>query len=484
MGSTYYPPSPGATLPSLFPTNGTEGAWVRVVVQRGPNGQYATRNPHGLSPSRVRVFRGRRRSDELPQPSTCSVTAATLSVPLPGDRIDVTLNIPAVQVLFIGEVSSVDASVGPGVAEVPAAAGVVAGASMGPVNPNPVVRLTAVDQIARVWRRVIGAQPFPEEDPSQRARRILVAAQADLPVAEYGPAVSGSLQVLAQDVDARPAGELLDELMASTGAVVRLDTIGNWHYHPAWRRGAVGVSAVVPAGVVTSLVRWTADDGDKVTRMRVGWGALTPQATVEVINDRAEVFGSAGLSVDPREIRVGTRLATAAAALQFAEDTVGARSVAQWRLAPVVVNMRALAKRDPVELVRVATLQTESVVELVGLPSVPRTGAAGVPAPSISPRVWVVGIEDDIEGQAWLRTLYVEPYERLADAVRWNQLPTALTWSQVPVWVSWLTSRAWHPYAPTASWSRIDARTVWAGGPFEVPAALLWSQAGSLVPTA
>lgn len=444
--------------------------WISVSFQRGPFGQLPQRAAAPMVPSRVTITRGRQAFDELPGPATVSVVCAG-RVPQPGDRTDViVLDSQGVyQGLFFGEVVSAALAAGPSVVQAPP------GFELGGVTlatTSPVMSVQAVDQVARVWRRSAGGDLWPQEDPSIRVARILQEANTGLPAGGFSSTYSGELEVL-ETGEVGTAGEMLDDLMRDTMGIVRLKRGVVWEYIPQNRREGVGITATIPASVIEGPVSWSADDGDKVTWARVGWGSSEPQEVVEVRNERAEIFGSLGSSIDPRLVEVGTSLATQAAAEELALDLVGHRSLPLWRLSPITIDMRRLIELDPAAFDALVTMETESVVEVAGLPVPPRVE---VPGPAVTGRLWVVGIRHDIDGPNWSMTLNVEPYERLAAPSIWSSLAPALTWEQVPSWVTWVTSRSWHPFQPTGTWSRLPADARWNG---DLVAGVIWSGASA-----
>jgi hypothetical protein len=480
----------------LGSVDATNNGWYRGEWARASGSLLGARSGRftrgSIGPAVVR--RGRSDITQHPEPAVLTMLVRYSEPPQPGDRVDLILDQRTYTVLDL----PLEPFEGPSSQALRTrrrfAGEVVRCESVGDlddlVTTDPIYggrsgvwQVTAVDQRARMTRFDDGDSPWVQEDAGQRAATIINHAGSFLPTPSdrHGFPLNRSPVVLAKDIDRQSHGALLDDLDSWTGNVTTLGRDVTWRLAVLGGRGVVTPSIDLSADQVSSDLQWSVDDGAKVTRARVTYGAEPPgggeQASVEVVNEPAEVYGSEGNLADRRPVALATELATQADALRVATELVGRRSLPQWRVSPVTVDLRALLKRGRAE--DIATIRQllfahpeHALIRLRGFPTMP-TATDDAPGPRSNGLLWLLGTTETFGPHEWTITLDVAPYEALADSLTWDQVPADVRWDRAPRWVQWVTATAWQPLVlGTASWRDVPPEVAW----LQAPASLTWDQ--------
>lgn len=406
----------------------------------------------------VTVTRWRQRPDSRPAPATAQIDLSAAAfgpyaaaLPDLGDTVAVQLTpqalawagLPATDGArwrFLGRVTDADSIPGT------------------PRRP-PVVRLVAVGPQANTGAK-IGAAPWAAQLDGPRASAILAALVAIEPPSDEFVAVGavdpGAVQVLAQDIDATPARQLLEDLAADSGGELVELRDGTLVWHDAnHRRGAVPVVELWAANIMAAPA-WRKQLTGLVNDVTLGYGAASPQATVEVVDTVAAD------AVGRFDATRATQLATSAAASSRATDLVGRWGRPRWRLEAFTVDL--IRTIDPARAAKLLGLTFGQLLAVDGLPAADGTASVA--------RLWVEGATESISRQAWRLQLHASDYGLTGPAPLWADVPTGVTWADVDPSLSWLGAVGWWPgdasagrwvdVAADLTWADTDPATTWA----------------------
>jgi hypothetical protein len=317
--------------------------------------------------------------------------------------------------------------------------------------------VTAAGPLAALNGRKIGDVPWPQESGTARATRILQAAQVPW-------AVDGTvdLLVLPRDVDAQPAGGLLDALAADTSAAVfdvphgevvyqalsararpvipfrwqdftdtetwgALDPAVTWDGNPPsmgdWTSPTSTPAVILPATVIEWEPEWSSSEATVINHVTIGWGPLETQDMVDLVDDA---------SIDQhgeRYLYAGTQLADAGSATTRATHILTTQHEERWEIGDVTVNLDHL---DPATYQAVLGLLCGDAVTLQGLPQ---------PAPATD---WTGIVEGWTYTQVGhLGTLTERITLNLSDPLHslqvmvWDDYPSLYLWDDHPNYVTW-----------------------------------------------
>jgi hypothetical protein len=294
--------------------------------------------------------------------------------------------------------------------------------------------VTAAGPLAVLGVRKIGDVPWPQETGTARATHILQAGGTPW-------AVDGAvdLQVMARDVDAQPAYDLLIALADDTSAAVfdtpdglvvyqalsgrsrpvvpfmwsdfdpsltwdGFDPFLTWDGAPPSLGDLPSPTSrfpvVLPCDTVVWEPEWSSAEATIINDIAIGYGPADPQA-------KAELQDAASIAAHQRRyLYLGTQLATLADATARASHIITTQSVERWQIGDILVALDAL---DPDTYAAVLGLVCGDHVTLQGLPQ---------PAPAID---WT-GI---VEG--WTYTMWAD-YPAL---YLWSAHPGHLTWDDL-----------------------------------------------------
>jgi hypothetical protein len=298
----------------------------------------------------LRVTWGRQNTVDQPPPATCTFSILD---PTGGyTRFDSTIHLGSTvvvwsavadgtrHIVFGGRVTDLTASFDDGL-------------------DGAVLAVVAVDMLADLANRFVGAEPWPAEELWKRARRILDAVLPGMVL--NVPATPAALVVSKQDVDRQAAGVLLADLAVTGNAVlwVPVDPTGKpfVYYEDPGERASLttferdpntglwapttGGSTGLPVSACLLLrdpVDWHRTVTDLITRATVRWLEQTADGTTErsvtsVDTASESLYGARGLSV-------GTALTTSVDANARAGAVLAAHQPSDsWRVAGLEWDM-------------------------------------------------------------------------------------------------------------------------------------------------
>jgi hypothetical protein len=395
----------------------------------------------------VAIRHGRSKPDGQPEPSTVTLTTNAELIPTVGQLLTIELGPDAVAAWstdpdassrFVGKVT--DAKVVP---------------APGTSSRRRRVQVTAVGPKATLGRQLVGDVPWPAELDGARVDRLLDLAQG----VTVGALDTGTVQVLARDVDRQPLLKLLDDVATDAeGLVVELRD-GTLTYQDADHRVAAATTLELDATQVLWPLTWSQDLQGMVNDLTIGWGASEPQAEVRLVDQASvDVHGL-------YQAKVATRLATSAAAEAQLLVTVARRSRPWWDVDTMALE---LVRGVPPELAaQLLALEVSDLLQVTGFPT---------DAPLQLGRLWVEGWSETITAESWTIVLAVSPYGRTGPAARWADVPADVTWADVDPALSWAGAASWDPGTVpddrwvgtphNLTWADVDPGLTWANGPY------------------
>lgn len=328
-------------------------------------------------------------------------------------------------------------------------------ATVAPAAAEVRVDVIAVDQLADLQNRYVGAQPWPAETVTARVGHVLEGAA--LTVATRIDAALGTLVVSKRDVDRQPAGALLTELAAGVDGVLwsaTHATLGAFLWlEDVASRVALGTLQLVGGFVVivvdtagnrppgrTTLdgcelaadgVTWHRDVTDVLTRVDATWlEQLTPpvEHTVTVVDAPAE----APPAGSTRRIGVTTQLTAAADATDVGNRILARTHMAQWRAEGLEVDCARFPPAagadtaDVLDLLDGTTrLGRGLIVEnIVGWPGGDAAGA------------YLDGGSYRYDG-AWRLAMATSPMGGFGESAPWQSLEPSWQWAQFSPDLAW-----------------------------------------------
>jgi hypothetical protein len=307
---------------------------------------------------------------------------------------------------------------------------------------------------ASLGRQLVGDTPWPAELDGARVARLLALATG----VTAGAVDSGTVQLLARDVDRQPLLKLLDDAATDAeGLVVELRD-GTLAYHDADHRVAAATAVELTSAQVLWPLSWSQDLQGIVNDLTVSWGAAEPQAEVRM-TDTASIAVH-GLYA----AKVSTQLATQAAADAYALLTVARRARPWWDLPAMTLE---LVRGVPELAAQLLALEVSDLLQVTGFPT---------DAPLQLGRLWVEGWTETVTAESWTLQLAVTPYGRTGPAARWVDVPSDLTWADLDPAMSWAGAASWDTGAGPdgrwlgtphdLTWADLDPGTTWAAWPY------------------
>lgn len=315
------------------------------------------------------------------------------------------------------------------------------------------IELTAIDQLADLENRYVGAEPWPAETVTDRVANIL-AATATTVTARIDPGRAG-LVVGRRDVDHQAAGSLLGELAAGVDGVLWSATHADtgpylWLEDMAARAqlgeltligdlveivldpGRAGSTTIDGCDVPADAVTWLRDVSDVITVVDAGWSeqVTAPDLPVDHVEHVTDTAGVAAHGV--RRAGVTTQLTTAADAEAVAERILARTAAVAWRVEGLTWDT-GLA--PPVSGLRVS-----DVLDLLD-----GTGRLGRGLIVTDVAVWPGGdtVALYLEGGryrydgAWVLELDGSPNVGIGVSVTWVELDPVWRWDQFDPAIGW-----------------------------------------------
>lgn len=324
-----------------------------------------------------------------------------------------------------------------------------------------VFTITAAGTVARLGVRQVGDVPWPSEQGTARATRILTEAGTPYLIDGASDAL-----VLARDVDAQTALTLLTDLQESTSAAVFDLPDGTVVYQPlsgrarpvfayrwqdfepdfewdsfeidltwagdppsieSWPSPASEFPLVLDCSAVQWEPEWLSTESAVINHVRIGWGPVPEggeQAYVDLRDDASIALHGR------RYLYQGTDLATEAAARDHGTHILTTQGRERWALGEVIVHLDQL---DPDTYAAALRLTCGDHVTIRDLPQ---------PAPAIDwtgiLEGWTYiqwGTEDGTQHET-LTLALSDPLASLA-VMTWDDYPTLYTWADHPGHLTW-----------------------------------------------
>jgi hypothetical protein len=310
-------------------------------------------------------------------------------------------------------------------------------------------QVIATGDLGRLGRQMIGDVPWPAELDGARVSRILTAAGFPPTADQTDP---GTLQLLARDVDRKPALDLAHEAASDGGGILWSSKHGQELYADALhRRGAV-VAFEFQACDIGLGLNWLQSPEGLTNEAFVRYGVAPPdgeQAEVSA-SDPASIsaYGTFGQSLT-------TQIASAADAQRRADELVARQAAPAWVLGGLEVNLAAL---DLNETKGVLGLEVHSLVSVTGLPE---------GSPATSAMLWVEGWRETVEALddgsvSWVIGYATSDYCRTAAPPLWDDLPAADTWDTLDPALTWNAAVCMAPEPSKGRWNDVPASLRWS----------------------
>jgi len=332
----------------------------------------------------------------------------------------------------------------------------------GPDTPDSGVgQLVAVSVLADYTRRVVGAEPFPQELDGARVARVFALAGLVLSPITSDP---GTVAVIPRDVDARAALEVAHGTADSAGGLVWQTRAGDIRYADTEHRRGIAVTLDLEACDILVTPTWARTLAGLVNEITMGYGVAPEDGgeapTLHTVNaDSQAKWGRYGYSVTTELAEWGD--AFAATALILAQNAGPV-----WMLNALPVDVAGLSGPETRALM---ALDVHSLVRVTGLPY-----AGSAPSAIVA---WVEGWSERLAFGVHEMELTVSDYCRTAPPPRWDDVPAGTTWDTVTgTWDGWACTGS--PTPDLGRWNDVPASTRWDTVPPEVD----WDETGAGVP--
>jgi hypothetical protein len=272
-------------------------------------------------------------------------------------------------------------------------------------------QIVAVGPLADLGRRVVGAEPFPQELDGARVGRVLAAAGITLDPYTSDP---GTVQILARDIDSQPALDVALDAATSANGVLWQTRGGDIRYADADHRRGTPAALALDACDLLVTPTWRRNLDGLVNSLSVGYG-VTPEGGEQ---PRYVAADAASMS------KWGTYEYTATTALAALADASAISLLLLARNSSPVWVMAAL----PVD---VAGLDSDTYQTLLGLDMHSLLTLTGLPAVGQSPTIthlWVEGWREELTYGGHSLELVVSGYCRTAPPPRWDEASPAWRW--------------------------------------------------------
>lgn len=322
-------------------------------------------------------------------------------------------------------------------------------------------RVVAVSVLADYARRVVGAEPFPQELDGARVARVFALAGLVLSPITSDP---GTVEVIPRDVDARAALEVAHSTADSAGGLVWETRAGDIRYADTEHRRGIAVTLDLEACDILVTPTWSRSLAGLVNAITMAYG-VTPEGggeapTYHQVNaDSQALWGRYAYSVT-------TELATWGDAFAASTLILTQNAAPVWMLDALPVDVAGLTGAETRALM---ALDVHSLVRVTGLPY-----AGSAPSAIVA---WVEGWSERLGFGVHELELTVSDFCRTAPPPRWDDVPPETTWDTVTgLWDSWACTG--QPTPDLGRWNDVPASTRWDMVPPEVD----WDETGAGVP--
>jgi hypothetical protein len=305
-------------------------------------------------------------------------------------------------------------------------------------------QIIAVSVLADLGRRVVGSEPWPVELDGARISRVADLAGMPLDARWSDP---GTVSILARDVDAQQALDVMHGVAESAGGIVWDTRDGDVRYADADHRRGIAPSLVLDACDVLVTPRWLRNLAGLVNRISIGYG-LAPDGGEQpqlVAEDTASItkYGRYGLSVT-------TELAALADAQAMSQLVIVRNSSPVWNMNALPVDVESLSQDETTALL---SLDMHALVTLTGLPAI---GSAPTSA-----NLWVEGWTERLAAGVHEFEMYVSGYCRTSPPPRWDDLDPTWTWNTAPADLTWNDTTCLGPPTDTGRWADVPSSLRW-----------------------
>lgn len=274
-------------------------------------------------------------------------------------------------------------------------------------------QVVAVGTLADTGRRVVGAEPFPQELDGARVARVLQLAGVTLDPLYSDP---GTVQILARDIDSQPALDVAHDAAVSASGLLWQTRDGLVRYADATHRRGIQPSITLDASQVLVTPTWQRSTEGLVNDVSVGYGP-TPEGSEQprYLADEPTSkgkFGTYGYSIT-------TALAALADAQALGQLLLVRNSKPVWSMAALPIAVDAL---DQATYEALLSLDVHSLISLVGLPAIST-------APT-SAMLWVEGWKETLAYGVHELELAVSGYCRTSAPPRWNDVAPGWLWGE------------------------------------------------------
>lgn len=312
-------------------------------------------------------------------------------------------------------------------------------------------QLSAVQTLADLGRRVVGAESWPQENDAQRVARIASLAGMPLDLMTSDP---GTVAIRPRDVDKQDALALAREVATDARGWLWMGTGGDLRYSDANHRANVAVAITLDACDVLVTPTWLRNLDGIVNDVTIGYGAASPQAEFTATNPDSIA------KWERYAYKAQTQLATLDDATAIGTLLMRRNYQPAWVLSAIPVDVAALNEADTDTLL---SLDMSDLVHLTGLPTI---GSA-----PLDVYLWVEGWSETLTYGGHELLLILSDYCRTSRPVRWDD-PGSTTWDTIP-------------QAATRTWDS----ALCLGGPLgpgvgrwdDTPSALRWDQVAASV---
>jgi hypothetical protein len=311
-----------------------------------------------------------------------------------------------------------------------------------------VVQVVAVSPLADLGRRVVGAEPFPQELDGARVARVTALAGVTLDPAFSDP---GTVQILPRDIDAQAALDVAHGTAQSAGGLLWQTRNGEIRYADADHRRGIPVSLELDACDVLVTPTWVRNLDGLVNAVSIGYG-VAPEGGEQpryTATDPASITDLGRYGYD-----FTTELAALADAQAMGNLLLTRNNRPAWVMSALPVGMADLSDTDTAHLLK---LDMHSLVRITGLPSL------GTAPTTVN--LWVEGWTERLAWGVHDFELAVSDYCRTAPPPRWDDLSPAWTWDTVDPALTWNATTCLGPPIDTGRWADVSASLRWDDTP-------------------
>lgn len=314
-------------------------------------------------------------------------------------------------------------------------------------------QIVAVSLLGDLARRVIGDEPWPVELDGARVSRAADAAGYPLDPVWSDP---GTVQILARDVDSKPALEVMQDAAISAGGVLWQTRNAELRYADADHRRGIAVGLELNSCDILVTPQWVRNLSGMINEVSIGYG-VAPEGGEQA---RYTAENAASITKHGRfAYSFTSELADVAAATAMGNLLLTRNAWPVWLLSVLPVDMEGLSLD---QTNRLLGLDMHALIRLTGMPKI---GAS----PGVA-LVWVEGWAERLAHGEHEILLAVSDFCRTAPPPRWNDVAPDVTWDSLSASVTWDSAAClgppvslgrWDDQPATTRWDQISASVTW-----------------------